>query len=197
MEVRGTDPAVFVHVRMVISMVVSLGMARLISGVARFVRHSGRHSPYGVHLLWTLSLLLSMTHFWWWEFALTHVPVWRFEMFLFVVAYAALYYLICAVLYPDDMGDYGGYRDYFIGCRRWFFGLLAAVYLADVVDTWIKGEGYLAALGWEYGVRAAAYVVLCLVAAITPNLRFHAVFAVVNLVYQVTWILRVYDVMGN
>lgn len=129
------DPAAFSHIRVVLSMVVSLGIARLLSGVARFVQHPGRKRAYGVHLLWTLSLLLSMMHFRWWEFSLAHLPVWRFETYFFVVGYAALYYFLCAILFPDDLAEYTGYRDYFMSRRRWFFGLLATAYVVDVADT--------------------------------------------------------------
>ena len=191
------DPAIFPHIRIVLSMVVSLGIARLLSGVARFVQHPGRKRAYGVHLLWVLSLLLSMMHFWWWEFSLSHLQVWRFETYVFVVGYAALYYFLCAVLFPDDLAEYTGYRDYFMSRRRWFFALLATTYLVDVADTWIKGQEHLTAQGYEYAVRTAAYVVLCAVASLTTNARFHVAFAMVSLTYQISWILRVYDVIGK
>ncbi|MGJ7609093.1 hypothetical protein ACSFA7_32495 [Variovorax sp. LT1R20] len=191
------DPAIFPHIRIVLSMVVSLGIARLLSGVARFVQHPGRKRAYGVHLLWVLSLLLSMMHFWWWEFSLSHLQVWRFETYVFVVGYAALYYFLCAVLFPDDLAEYTGYRDYFMSRRRWFFALLATTYLVDVADTWIKGQEHLTAQGYEYAVRTASYVVLCAVASLTTNARFHVAFAMVSLTYQISWILRVYDVIGK
>lgn len=177
-------------------MVVSLGMARLLSGMAGFVQHPGRKRPYAVHLLWALSLLISLMHFWWWEFSLARLVVWRFEVYFFVVGYAALFYLLCAILFPDDLAEYSGYRQYFYSRRKWFFGLLAATYVADVFDSWIKGPAHLAAQGPEYLARTVAYVLLCIVAARTENVRFHVAFAVGSLLYQVSWILRLYDVLG-
>lgn len=55
----------------------------------------------------------------------------------------------------------------------------------------------MAAKGYEYPIRTATYVALCLVAALTANARFHAAFAVLSLTYQVSWILRLYDVIGK
>jgi hypothetical protein len=190
------DPAVFSHIRVVLSMVVSLGIARLLSGAARFVQHPKRQRAYSVHLLWALSLLLSMLHFWWWEFSLTQLPVWRFETYVFVVGYAALYFFLCAILFPDDLAEYSGYQDYFMSRRGWFFGLLATTYVVDLVDTWIKGAEHFAARGTEYPIRNAACVLLCLLAARTANARFHIAFVVLSLVYQISWILRLYDVIG-
>jgi hypothetical protein len=193
--VHAVDPSLFTHLRMVLSMVVSLGMARLLSGAARIVQHPGRTRLYWVHLLWGLSMLLTLMHFWGWQFSLARVAVWRFEVYFFIVAYAALYYLLCSLLFPDDVSDYAGWRDYFYSRRRWFFGLLAVSFAADVLDSAIKGRAYLEAQGTEYLVRIAVYVVLCAAAAFVRSERFHAAFAVGNLVYQVSWILRIYDVL--
>jgi len=189
------DPAIFSHIRIVLSMVVSLGIARLLAGVAKFVQHPGRKRPYFVHLLWAVSLLLSMLDFWWWEFSLSQLRTWRFETYFFIVAYAALFYFLCALLFPDDLAEYEGYRDYFMSRRKWFFGLLAATYVVDVIDTLIKGREHLAAQGHEYPIRAIVFVLLCLLAARTASERFHAVFATVALAYHVSWILRLHDVM--
>lgn len=193
---EAVDPAVFSHIRIVLSMVVSLGIARLLSGAAQFVQHPGRKRPYFVHLLWVLSLLLFMMDFWWWEFSLSHLQMWRFETYFFVVAYAALFYFLCALLFPNDLTEYEGYRDYFMSRRKWFFGLLATTYVVDVLDTLIKGREHLAAQGNEYPIRAIVFLLLCTLAARTENGRFHAVFASLSLVYHVSWILRVHEVMS-
>lgn len=195
MEQPIPDPAVFAHVRIVLSIVVSLGMARLLAGMARFVQHPGRMRVYWIHLFWGLSLLLTMMHFWWWEFALSRVTQWRVEVYFFVISYGALYYFLCAVLFPDDIGEYAGWRDYFLSRRAWFFGLLGLVYAVDIFDTWIKGATYFGAEGIEYPIRIGAYMLLCAVAAMTANERFHGAFVLANLIYQVSWILRKYDVI--
>jgi hypothetical protein len=190
-----SDPAVFVHVKVAIGMVVSLAIASLLTGVARFVQHPGRVKPDWVHLAWVLSMLLSMLHFWWWEYRLATVA-WRFELYLFVMSFAILYYFMCAVLVPSDIAEYKGFRDYFMSRRRWFFALFAISIVFDTVDTLLKGKAHFAAFGLEYPVRIAAYLLLAGIAAWTPHRRFHEVFAVVNLVYQVSWILRSFDVLG-
>jgi hypothetical protein len=186
------SPDFYLHVRVVIGLVIGLAITRSLSGFSGLVQHPGRRRLYGVHLAWAVSILLSAAHFWWWEFRLSGVA-WTFELYVFVLAYASLYYFLACLLFPDDLSDYDGFRDFFLSRRKWFFGLLALTFLADVLDTAIKGEAYLARLGWEYPVRCAAYVVLCGVAMATRNGRFHAVFAGANLVYQVSYILRLYE----
>jgi len=191
-----TDPNQFIHVRTVLSMVVSLALARLLTGLARFAQHPQRLKVYGVHLLWVAFMLLMLLHFWWWEFALSRVPEWHFGSFAFVVGYSAMLYMLSAILFPDDIREYAGYRDYFMSRRKWFFGLLALVFLLDVVDTRLKGGDHLQAQALEYDLRTAGGVVLCVLAAWLKDPRFHWALAIGMLVYEVSWILRLYDVLA-
>lgn len=189
------DAQVFFHVRVVIGMVVSLGIARVLTGLARFVAHPARHEVWWVHVAWALSLLLTLIHFWWWEYRLSAVH-WRFDRFGFVIAYAVLIFLACALLFPDDINEYDGWRDYFLSRRRWFFGLLAVTLVFDVGDTLIKGGEYLASLGSEYPIRIAVTLVACGVAALSASARVHGTLAIANLAYQVSWIARDYETLS-
>ena len=91
-------------------------------------------------------MLLTLIHFWWWEFGLFAVGQWTFGIYLFIVSYAILLFLLCALLFPDSMLDYTSYEDFFISRRAWFFGVLGATYLFDVVDTLHQGSGAFRAL---------------------------------------------------
>jgi hypothetical protein len=186
----------FPHIRIVMGMVIGLGVTRLLSGLARIVQHPTQYRLYPVHLAWVGSMLLMLVHFWWWEFGLYGIETWTFGIYLFIVAYAVLLFLLSALLFPDSMADYVGYEDFFISRRRWFFGLLAVSYLFDIIDTLIKGEAHFARFGSEYLIRTPLFVGLCVVAAITPNRTFQAVFVVFTLIYQVSWILRLFDTIA-
>ncbi|HVJ42989.1 MAG TPA: hypothetical protein VM639_15915 [Dongiaceae bacterium] len=190
----------FLHVRVLIGIVLGLGLTHLLAGLAGLIQHPGqrrgREKLYWVHLGWVFSILLGLIHFWWWQFQLRNVATWNFELYAFVTFYVTLYYLLCALLFPKRLDDYDGYEDYFLSRRAWFFGILALIYALDFVDTWIKGAGYFASLGIEYPLRNAVYIVLCLAAAAWRDKRFQAVFLVVNLIYQVSWIVRLYSNLG-
>jgi len=188
------DPNLFIHVKVAIGMVVSLAIATVLAGVARFVQHPSRHRPDAVHLMWALSMLLAMLHFWWWEYRLSALD-WRFELYLFVMGFAILYFLMCALLFPSDIAEYAGWGDYFMSRRRWFFALLALSVVFDAVDSLLKGRGHFASFGIEYPIRIGAYLVLAAVAAWSPSRRFHLALAGVNLAYQLSWILRSFDTL--
>ena len=187
---------VFPHVRIVMGMVIGLGVTRLLSGLARIVQHPRQYPLDPVHLAWVASLLLTLVHFWWWEFGLFGIRHWTFEIYFFIVLYAVTLFLLCALLFPDSMEGYAGYEDYFSARRGWFFGLLAATYLFDVIDTLIKGEAHFARFGVEYLIRTPVFVLLCLIAIRTTDRRFHRAFIAFTLIYQISWILRLFSSIG-
>ena len=196
MQVTTAPTEIFVHVRVIMAIVLGLSITRLLTGVARFVQHPGKYRLYAVHLGWVVWMLLMLIHFWWWEFWLTALPVWTFGTYVFLISYAILLFLLCALLFPDDIAEYSGYKDFFLSRRRWFFGILAVVFVFDLVDTLLKGREHFATFGPEYLIRVPLYVVLCVIAMITTNGRYHAAFVIGSLIYEVSWIMRLFNTLN-
>jgi len=186
----------YAHVRILMGMIVGLGLTHLLRHLARIVEQPRRHGVYWVHLVWALSMFVFMLHFWWWQFRLsTLIPQWTFALYLFVVIYALLLYLLCALVFPEGMSEQQSYRDYFYQRRQWFFGLLALVYVVDYLDGWIKGSGFVHTLGDAFPWRNVAYVAAALVAMKTDKAWYHALFAVCGLLFQLWWIVHQYEVL--
>ena len=188
-------PDVFTHVRVLVGVVLALGITRILSGVAAFTQQAARPKLYLPHLLWLAIVLLSAIHFWWFELGLARLHPWPFELFVFVLFYAFLFYLMATMLIPDSTDGFASYEDYFLSRRKWFFGLLAATVPVDLVDTLAKGSAYFHSLGPEYPVRLCVVLVLSAVAAWTKDRRFHLAFASIYLLYLISWILRLYRVL--
>ena len=191
----GTPDAasLFVHVRILVGMVVGLGLTHLLRNFADLLERPERRRLYWVHLAWALFVLLYLLHFWWWEFRLSHLIDWNFNIYIFITLYALLLYLLCAIIFPGTIGDCADYREYFHSRRHLFFGLLATVYLVDVVDTWIKGPDYFNTLGPEYLASNVVHFVLCVAAIFIRRPGFHATFVLAALVYQLSWIVRQFE----
>jgi hypothetical protein len=193
MNLPQSSSDLFLHIRVVISIIVGLCITTLLSGFARFVQHPKRAKVSILHLGWAASLLLSLIHFWWWEFRLTLVSQWTFAIYFFIILYAILFYFLCTLLFPSDLKDYSGYEDYFLSRRKWFFGFLAATFVADVIDTSLKGSGYLHSFGVEYPIRIAAGLIVCIIAMFTKNRRIQLTLLSVFLLYQISFIVRLYS----
>jgi hypothetical protein len=186
---------IYLHVRVLLGMIVGLGLTHLLRHAARIIEHPNQVRVYWVHLVWAFSMFLYLLHFWWWEFRLESVQHWSFNLYLFVVIYALLLYLLCALVFPEQATDYSGYREYFYSRRQWFFGVLAVMYVIDYADTWVKGADYLRSFGVEYPIRNISFIALSLIAMWTRNARYHAIFAVAGVAYQLSWIARAFETL--
>jgi len=183
------------HVRVVLATLVGFSLTRLVGGVAQFTQH-GRKRVYWVHLVWVLYMILYTIAFWWWEFQLETVPQWTFPLYAFLVLYGILVYLLCALLFPNGLEEYEGFRGYFYSRRNWFFGVMAAMFITDLFDTSMKGGAHFKALGLEYDLRIAAYLVCCLIAILVKSEGFHAAFAVIATLYEIVFYLHQFFTFG-
>jgi hypothetical protein len=93
-----------IHVRIVIG--TGLTVTRLLTGLARYVQHPVRDRIYLAQLAWTFFLLLAIVHFWWFEFGLQCIGIGAFEVYRLVICYAALFFFLGALLFPDRMEIY-------------------------------------------------------------------------------------------
>jgi hypothetical protein len=193
MPVEGHD--IYFHVRVLMGVVLGLALARMLAGVASFAQHP-KHKPlYAGHLIWIAVVILMAINFWWSEYYLVRIQPWHFELFVFVLGYAFMFYLMATMLIPDEIDEYADYADYFISRRWWFFGLLALTAPLDFVDTAAKGPAYLQSLGTEYPFRLASIVIICAIGAWVKDRRVHIALAAIYFVSLVAWILKMYRVL--
>jgi len=183
------------HVRLIVGFVVSLAIARLLNGLARFVQHPKKVRVYLVHMAWVFAMLLFIIHFWWWEWKLSTITQWSFEAYLLVFTYAIIFFLLCSMLFPDSMDEYSGFEEYFISRRKWFFGIFAFSFIIDLADTALKGTAYFNGLGIEYPIRNCIYIALCIMAMFIRSNRFQLGFVIASLIYQLSYIFRLYHLV--
>lgn len=175
---------IFNYVMVLASIILGLGITHLLQGVVAIAQHPGRYKPYWVHLVWVVSTFIGAIFWWWWEFRLSQTAVWTFQLYLFVLLYALIIYVNCALLFPSDLKEYAGYEEFYYSRRRWLLGIGVAHALADVADTLLKGWAHFTSLGWSYPVAIAAMLVLFTGGMITQNRRYHATVALLLLAYQ-------------
>jgi hypothetical protein len=180
----------FNYVMVLASVIIGLGITHLLTGVAGVIQHPNRAKVYWIHLAWVAATFLRAIFWWWFEFQFSTVTKWTFSLYFFVLTYALLIYLWCALLFPRDLAGYDGYKDYFYSRRKWCFGVGLAAVVADIADTLLKGTAHFVALGPLYIGLQVLWTVLFLIALRTRNERFHACFVLVAiaslLIYPVT-----------
>ena len=187
------NPEIFTHVRVIIGIILGLSVSRLLTGIARIIQHPQRKNIYAVHLGWVLFTFLSVVHFWWFEFYLHELVLWKFEAYLFVIFFASLHFLACSMLFPDSMEGYSGYEDYFMSRRAWFFGILVSIFVFDFLDTAMKGMVHFRALGVEYPFRNLFLIALFGLGIYVRRQKIQLVVLALALVTQVAFILVQFD----
>lgn len=185
----------FNYVMVLSSVIIGLGITHLLQGVAGIVQQPRREAIYWVHLVWVAAIFLRTVFWWWAEFQLSETVEWSFGLYCFVLAYAVLIYLSCALLFPGDLADYDGFRDYFHSRKGWFFGVALASLAVDLADTLLKGVDHFHSLGPSYLISMAVLAGLLVVAMNTRNERFHAALAVGTLGFLATYPVLNFNVL--
>ena len=177
----------FNYVMVLASVIIGLGITHLLQGIAGIVQHPGRDKTYWIHLAWVAATFLRAIFWWWYEFPLSKTAQWTFSLYFFVLFYAFLIYLWCALLFPRDLAGYDGFKEYFYSRKGWFFGLGLAGIAIDVIDTLLKGIDHFRSLGPVYPIAMASLAILFLIATRTRNERFHGGFALFAIFYLVAY----------
>ncbi|MFK4824835.1 hypothetical protein ACI0FM_08610 [Paenochrobactrum sp. BZR 588] len=171
---------IFTHVRILIAMIISISVARILSGVAKFLQHPKRNKLSALHLLWAFSILLELILFWWWGVRLGVDIDWTFSTYMLHITYGVTLYLMSALLFPDDILEYQGYQDFFIQRRYWFFTLLASTWVIDIAKTIAVGGNVSSA----FVVHAFTTISVCILAVIFKNPKIQIALVLIYIARQ-------------
>jgi hypothetical protein len=190
---------IFVHIRIILGMILGLSVARLVTGVTRFIQHPGKEKVYFLHIGWAIYIFLSIIHFWWFEFALFAIKQWTFEAYFLLICYSVVFVMLSAMIFPDNMGDYTNLQEYFWSRRKIFYVLVLVLFATDVVDTIMKGSVYYyhQRYGWYYPVRQGVLIAGTIGALVTSSKLYNFLFVGFALLFEVVWIAILFDVIGS
>jgi hypothetical protein len=173
----------FSYLSILTSIVLGIGITRLLLGIGTVVQERQRIHIYWVHLLWTLNLFLFFALNWWILFRWQTQQEWNFFLFLFLLLSPIVTFLLTVILYPDRLETHMEFKAYFYQNHRWFFALAALLPPLDLVDTLLKGYAHFLAQGPLYIVTILLIFILSVIASYTKNETYHKVFSVFFLIY--------------
>lgn len=187
---------IFVHIRIIIGMILGLSVARLVSGSTRFIQHPGKDKIYPVHFGWVICIFLFILHFWWFEFALSQIKVWTFTLYFLLISYSIIFVMLAAMLFPDQLTEYQGFKDYFQRRKKGFYILLLALFTIDSLDTLIKGKQYYDHYGILYPIRQTLLIAGAIGGLIFRSERYDTIYVFTALASQVVWIMVLFNLPG-
>jgi hypothetical protein len=176
------DP--FSYLSVLISIVLALGMTRVLAGVGEMLQARSRRQIYWVHIAWTVNLFLYLIVAWWIFYRWRTQPHWTFFLFVFVLISPTILYLASLLLFPSEgkIDEFVNYKTHFYANHRAFFIVIALFGPVDIVDTLLKGVPHFLEQGPQYVVSSALFLVGLTTAAITRNEKYHKFYAVFSLI---------------
>ena len=112
----------FDYLAVLVSIVLGLGVANILSGYAAIIRNRRRIRSFWPTYVTMANLFLIHIQMWWSMYGLRNVETWTFPMFLFTILQPVLLYLMSAVLVPDFSSEGPvDLEDSFFREINWFF----------------------------------------------------------------------------
>ena len=174
----------FEYLSVLISIILALGMTRVLPGVGEMLQARSRRHIYWVHAIWIVNLFLYLVVAWWIFYRWRNQQPWTFFLFVFVLISPTILYLAALLLFPRE-GDVDlamDYKTHYYANRRAFFILFGLFTPVDIVDSLLKGVPHFLTLGPAYFISSVLYFAGLLTAAITRNERYHQFYAVFFLI---------------
>jgi len=179
------DP--FSYLSVLISIILALGMTRVLAGVGEMLQARSRRRLYWVHPVWVANLFLYLLVAWWSFYRWRSQQPWTFFLFIFVLISPTILYLASIVLFPPEssLDEFVNYKTHYYSNHRAFLVLFALFTPVDIVDSLLKGIPHFLALGPLYSISGALFFAGLLTAAVTRNERYHQWYAIIFLLQTI------------
>jgi hypothetical protein len=178
----------FEYIALLTSIVIALGITRVLTGFGKLLQIRTSVRPYWVHALWAGNVLLWLLLNWWILYRWRTHEGWTFFLFLFVLLSPTITFLLAVLLFPEPLEPGTDLKAHFYANRRWFFSIAACLPLIDLADTLLKGTAHFRAQGPLYVATIVSLFVLSITGAITEREWFHKAFAMFFLLYILVFI---------
>ena len=174
----------FEYLSVLISIILALGMTRVLAGVGEMLQARSQRRIYWVHVIWIVNLFVYLVIAWWIFYRWRDQQPWNFYLFLFVLISPTVLYLTSLLLFPreSDVNADIDYKAHYYANHRAFFILFALFVPVDIVDSLLKGLPHFLALGPIYFLSGILYFTGLIAAAITSSERYHKFYAVFFLI---------------
>jgi hypothetical protein len=187
----------FEYLSVLISIILALGMTRVLAGVGEMLQSRMHRRIYWVHIIWIVNLFIYLVVAWWIFYRWRNQQSWNFYLFVFVLISPTILYLASMLLFPPEVGigESVDYKAHYYANHRAFFAIFSMFPLIDIVDTLLKGIPHFLALGTPYIISSALYFIGMVTAATTQNERYHQFYAVFFLVQTIVISLILFQIL--
>ena len=175
----------FDYLSVLLSIVLGLGITRLLSGLARWLEHRKEVRGYAPTLVWAVVLLLLHVQTWWAMFGLRFWPDWSFLQFSIVLAQPIVLYLLASLAMPSESSPERDLRANFFHHRVVFFALVITLLVVSLVKDIVR-QGHLPE--WRNLAFHAAFFTTAALALATRRDLHQRILAMVGLILILAYV---------
>jgi len=177
----------FEYLSVLISIILALGMTRVLAGVGEMLQARMHRRIYWVHVVWIANLFIYLVVAWWIFYRWRNQQEWTFYLFVFVLISPTILFLASMLLFPREgsIDESVDYKTHYYENHRAFFVIFSMFTVVDIADTLLKGVPHFFALGTPYIISSVVYFSGMMTAAITRNERYHQSYAIFFLVQTI------------
>ena len=92
----------FEFLMILLSLIVGLGLAEILAGIARFLKRSGKQVIPWIHGTATLAIFVALLQTFWESWGLRTIEVWSFPAMLLMLGSPICLYLMAYILFPEQ-----------------------------------------------------------------------------------------------
>ena len=120
--------SLFEFLMVLVSIIIGLGIAEILTGIARQIRCRGSIHGYWVHSVLVTVIFFALLQQWWEIWGLRVVPEWTFHGLVMMLTGPVGLFLIAHLLFPEPMQG-ADFREYYNGVMRpiWWLAALTVV----------------------------------------------------------------------
>jgi hypothetical protein len=170
--------SLFEYLAVIVSVIVGLGLTRILQGVGGLLEARARVRLYWVHLVFTGIVFMGHLLFWWLFWSSRQAQQWSFFPFLFLLLQPIILYLLAGLCFPEFSGTGRiDFRAFYYHNHRWFFGLLALLMvLIGLRDVLLRSVPWIS----QGNAVKAGVLLIALVGAISSRPWIHAILAILG-----------------
>lgn len=136
------SPSPFEYVSVLISIILGMGIAQLITGIANIILRWDHVKMYWPHMIIILLVFVLHIQDWWATYELRTFSSWRLPTFLFIILYPVNLYFLARILFPVRWSgkDIDLKQFYFDNFRK-IYAFMIILPLHSLIDNYFIG-GY-------------------------------------------------------
>lgn len=184
--------SLFEFLMVFVSLIVGLGVAEILTGIAKQIRARTTCTGYWVHSCGVGVIFLALLQAWWELWDLHSTPEWTFYSLVLMLISPAVLYLIAHLIFPEPMHN-SDFRQYYYGPMRpiWWLAIFAAasstlfrpIAFGSAFLTWdnltsaVLMAGFIALASSKNSVLHSILVPTFLVLLVWDVVRWHPTFS--------------------